>query len=236
MHCTCTCTCTLQHNIHVQFRIITLRIDSTYLHNFTYTVHVHVHVYVVAQLCFFFVHVTGSALFSTSPGLLASHAHQLQMMQQQSVLLQQLRQQQQQQQQHHIIQGGSLPSAQSPASLGGNIVTSRTNTPPMQNSIPPSGGLVMAASGHGFQHSFHVAGSESPLRSSSSGGNRIRAPISHIPSGNAPFQDVRGRPHLAAIGRNELPQSTSKSLLQSKQSLNPGAGAPRSHLPSQQVT
>ena len=95
----------------------------------------------------------------------------------------------------------------------------------------------MTASGHGFQHSFHVAQggteSSSPRGSlssqsagvSSGGLNRIRAPISHIPSGNpAAFQDVRTMPRL-----NALSQSTNKSLLhQGKQSLNSGH--------SQQVT
>ena len=84
----------------------------------------------------------------------------------------------------------------------------------------------MTASGHGFQHGFQGG-------STSVGGvNRIRAPISHIPSGNpaAAFQEVRTMPRL-----NALSQSTNKSLLhQSKQSLNSGTGTPRPH--SQQVT
>jgi hypothetical protein len=134
--------------------------------------------------------------------------------------------------------GGSLASPQSSLSLGSS--GGRTSTNPMQNSITAGGGgggLVMTASGHGFQHSFHVGqgGTESSsprgsLSSSSavasSGGlNRIRAPISHIPSGNpAAFQDVRTMPRL-----NALSQSTNKSLLhQGKQSLNSGH--------SQQVT
>ena len=183
---------------------------------------------------FMILYSTGSTLFSTSPGLLTSH--HFQMMQQQNALLQQLRQQQQQQQQHHIIQGGSLASPQSSAAVGSNVITSRTTANPIQNSITTGGGLVMTASGHGFQHGYHIAGSDSPLRSSSSGVNRIRAPISHIPSGNPTFQDIRIMPHLTAIGRNEHSQSTNKSLLQGKQSLNSGTSTPRQHFPSQQVT
>lgn len=180
-------------------------------------------------------------LFSTSTGLIPT-AHQLQMLQQRSALIQQLQQQQQQMLQAAAAAsvgggggggGGSLTSPQSSLSLG---VSGRTNTNPMQNSITTGGGLVMTASGHGFQHSFHVGqgGTESSPRGSlsssssapSSGGlNRIRAPISHIPSGNpAAFQDVRTMPRL-----NALSQSTNKSLLhQGKQSLNSGH--------SQQVT
>ena len=172
----------------------------------------------------------GSTLFSTSPGLI--HAHQLQMLQQQQ-LLQQLRQQQQQ----HIIPGGGGAATPTP-SLGGT--SGRTNADPVQNSLggASGGGLVMTASGHGFQHSFHLGGSDSPLRSSaSSGGNRIRAPISHIPSGTPTYQEVRGMPpHLSTIGRNELSsQSTNKSLI-GKQNLNAGSSNPRPHFPSQQVT
>ena len=159
------------------------------------------------------------------------------MLQQRTALIQQLHAQQQQQMLQAAAAaggggggGGSLSSPQSSMSLGSN---SRTSTNPMQNSITAGGGLVMTASGHGFQHSFHVAqgGTESSsLRgassaSSSGGVNRIRAPISHIPSGNpTPYQDqVRTMPRL-----NALSQSTNKSLLhQGKQSLN-------SH--SQQVT
>lgn len=149
----------------------------------------------------------GSTLFSTSPGLLAA-THQQLMMQQQTLLLQQLRQQQQH---HYIIQGASLSSPpQSSVSLAGNVITSRTNANPMQNSITTGGGLVMTASGHGYhQPSFHVGGSEPLLKSSSSGSNRIRAPISHIPSGNPPFQK--------------------RPLLQGKQSLNSGTSIPRQH-------
>ena len=176
-------------------------------------------------------------LFSTSSGLIPT-AHQLQMLQQRSALIQQLQQQQQQMLQAAAVAsgggggggGGSLASPQSSLSLGSS---GRTSTNPMQNSITTGGGLVMTASGHGFQHSFHVAqgGSESSPRgpsssTTSSGGlNRIRAPISHIPSGNpAAFQDVRTMPRL-----NALSQSTNKSLLhQGKQSLNSGH--------SQQVT
>ena len=158
------------------------------------------------------------------------------MLQQRSALIQQLQQQQQQMLQAAAAAsgggggGGSLTSPQSSLSLGSS---SRSNVNPMQNSITTGGGLVMTASGHGFQHSFHVAqgGTESShLRGSSSttssgGLNRIRAPISHIPSGNpAAFQDVRTMPRL-----NALSQSTNKSLLhQGKQSLNSGH--------SQQVT
>ena len=175
---------------------------------------------------------SGSSFFSASPGLITSH--QLQMMQQQNAFLQQLRQQQQQ---HHMIQGGgALSSPQSSVSMGSNVITSRTTANPIQNSIATAGGLVMTASGQGFQHSFQVAGSESPLRSSSSGGNRMRAPISYIPTGNPQFQEVRSMPHLTAIGRNELSQSTNKSMLQGKPSLNSGTSTPRPHFPSQQVT
>ena len=163
-----------------------------------------------------------------------NNVHQLQMMQQQNAFLQQLRQQQQQ---HHMIQGGgALSSPQSSVSMGSNVITSRTTANPIQNSIATAGGLVMTASGQGFQHSFQVAGSESPLRSSSSGGNRMRAPISYIPTGNPQFQEVRSMPHLTAIGRNELSQSTNKSMLQGKPSLNSGTSTPRPHFPSQQVT
>ena len=174
----------------------------------------------------------GSTLFSTSPGLI--HAHQQLQVMQRNALLQQLRQQQQQ---HHMIQGGGGASQSSPSFIGN---TSRTNTDPLQNSLgggAGGGGMLMTASGHGFQHSFHLGGSESPLRSSStSGGNRIRAPISHIPSGTPTFQDVRGMPHLTAIGRNELSQSSNKSLITGKQGLNAGSSNARPHFPSQQVT
>ena len=131
---------------------------------------------------------------------------------------------------------GTLSSPQSSMSLGGNSRTNTTN--PIQNSLTTGGGLVMTASGHGYQHSFQVAqgGSDSSslrgsLSSPSGGVNRIRAPISHIPSGNPPaFQEVRTMPRL-----NALSQSTNKALLhQGKQSLNSGAGTPRPH--SQQVT